>query len=159
MDRRLLAFYPAAQPVHEVAVGDAGVVPHAVVEKTLTLSGMINVDVVSADDVDNWAPTGYADAGIWRVSFAESNVKVTGMIAGRPGEIRTLLNVGGENFKLAQFDIGSSTGNQLVMPNNFATILATGGSATFIYDPPIPGIQDFGYWRLIAAPGAEFSNT
>lgn len=158
-DRKLLAFYPSMQPVQEVAAGDAAAMPHAVVEKTLALPGYIDVNHATADDIHDWAPTGYEDAAVWRISTGESNVTITGMAAGRPGQIRTLLNVGGEDVIFAQNGLGSAVGNQFLMGWNFAKVLSAGGSATFIYDPPIPGIQDFGYWRLIAAPGATFTNS
>lgn len=158
-DRRLLGFYAAMQPIREIAAGDAGVLPHAVIENTLSLPGMIQVQYQDTENIHDWAPTGYAGAAVWRVSLGESNVRLTGIVAGRPGQILTLLNVGPEDLHLAQNDMGSAVGNQLFLGWNFARIFAAGGSATFIYDPPVEDFQDFGCWRLIAAPGATFSNS
>ncbi len=97
-----------------------------------------STDTGTIDDLD------FDNANLIRMNNA-SDATITGLLAGTPGQVVTIVSIGAGNVYLADNDGGSSADNQLInLVTSQNTPLATAsGKATYIYD------DTTNRWRLI----------
>ena len=75
------------------------------------LPGVITPSQIAAAQND-YAPTGYATATVYRVS-SDASRNITGLAGGASGVIKILENVGAQNIVLKDEDSGSTAANRL----------------------------------------------
>lgn len=83
-------------------------------------------------DQDNYAPTGWADADIVRVSFNTAMPAITGLTAWTNGKTKTFVNVGSTSGYFPCEHPDSSAANRITGECDW--ILEPGGAMTFWYD-------------------------
>lgn len=96
---------------------------------------VLNVGSVSGT-LDNWAPTGYATATHFAVTGTGS-ITLNGMAGGADGRIVVLTNMAGSgvaDITINHENAGSTAANRFDLAAGGVWYLATGESATFIYN-------------------------
>ncbi len=86
-------------------------------------------------DTNNWNPTGFANHTLIKVTPDAAGSTLTGMAAGRDGEVKTLQvmwSTGG-SLTLAEYRTSSSA-NLLVCPNLVDLVIRKGGCVHLRYD-------------------------
>lgn len=85
-------------------------------------------------DQNDYNPTNSANASIWRVASDASGRLVSGIVAGRNGQILTLTNVGAFMLILEQNNLNSSAGNRFSFSTARSLPLFANTSVTLYYD-------------------------
>lgn len=80
------------------------------------LKGDITPTALSGD-VDDWNPTGLADAAVIRIS-SSTDVNITGLAGGADGRIIVIENIGFNNITLTSEDGASTAANQFLLNTN-----------------------------------------
>jgi hypothetical protein len=109
-----------------------------------------------AGDVNNYSPTALLEAapGVFlRVDPGGSNRNITGLIAGRPGQVVRLINLGAANTLILKHQSGSSSAANRFFCSNLAdAVVSAGAMITLVYD------QTLGAWR-VPAGSASITNS
>lgn len=147
-----------------------------------TLSGIISPAQITADQ-DNYAPTGYATATVFRLSSGASR-NITGFAAGSAGQVVIWHNVGAQNIVLKDESASSTAANRfaltadLTLAADAVAILqydgtssrwrAVGGGSVFAGDSgsggaaglvPAPAAGDAAAGKVLGAAGTWVSQT
>lgn len=88
------------------------------------LTGIISPAQITADQ-NNYEPTGFADASVIRLSVDGTPRSITGMGAGRPGEIKTLINTAGATLTIVNDSASSDAENRYLYPTALSPLLLT----------------------------------
>ena len=102
----------------------------------------ITDDIITAPtlsgNVDNWNPTGFADANMIRVDVDANNREITGMIAPSAGVNRIVrinnLNSGSFDLKFKENDASSDAANRFLLRDNGDKAIKPNETAAFWYD-------------------------
>lgn len=113
------------------------------VQDAILFTGTVS-DTISAN-TDDYAPTGHADAFLFRVT-ANSDYNLTGLAGGVVGRIVVLFNIGSGVLTLTDEDTSSSAANRFALSSDAA--LQTDQGVILQYD----GTSSL--WRLIGGTGS-----
>lgn len=135
------AVYNSAMTTINSSLGGGGPVSATTLaaSQTFTLSGDISPTQIAAN-TDNYAPTGYATAGIMRLS-TDASRNLTGIAGGADGRILLLLNIGSFNLVLKD-DVTSTAANRFQLSGDVT--LGADEGALLWYD------STSSRWRLAA---------
>jgi hypothetical protein len=106
------------------------------------LSSPANTPTQLAAGANNYAP----GAGQWQRWNASTPVNVTGMVAGQPGESRTIANVGTSAITLTNQDAASTAANRWLTTTGADIVLGANKLAWAIYDATTAA------WRVSLLP-------
>lgn len=110
----------------------------------IAFNGVITPTILSST-VDNYNPTGMANASLLRISSNASGYAVTGLVSGFTGRILTLHNVGSFNILVADENTNSSAINRISIPGSSNLTLIPDQCAFLQYD----GTSS--RWRILGA--------
>ena len=111
---------------------------------------VITPPLISAT-VNNYAPTGFADANMVRVSGNNGIQMITGFPADTNGEEKTILNIGAYPLYLAPEHTGSAAANRIAYHEE--VMIPPGESCRIVYDGAA------GRWRPVNTPAENYHMT
>lgn len=108
----------------------------AIFGNDISLNGIITPAALTGD-VNNYAPTGLATAGVLRLGGGSSDRNISGLLAPTSGKAQLLLilNIGTSNsLILNNQSASSSAGNKFFGPNAADVTIRKGGAIFVYYD-------------------------
>lgn len=113
------------------------------IEASELVSGVLTPTALSGN-VDNYAPTGHADADVWRLDPNGATRTITGIASVAAGRVLRIVNLSAANTIEFSHDVTSTAANRFYLPAEADLALPPHGIATFWYD------GTSARWRMIS---------
>lgn len=117
------------------------------VEDVFITSAILSPAQITANQ-DDYAPTGVGQAS-WLRLDTDASRTLTGLSAGRPGEIKTITNIGSNDLVLSHQDASSTAANRFLSYSGADVTVGADESVNIRYD------DNTERWRVVKLPGAS----